>query len=157
MADVSIPKIAGVRDTTGAAVARMIDLATEARNAQSAIDAMKGKDIDINININENVHRAVGYDAPTDYLKQASGGDYLVNKATSFIAGEAGPERAIFIPQGQPGFNGPLGGAAGGGAAGGGIGVLNLNVYGTADAHETAQIVMAEFQGRGLMPQRPMR
>ena len=29
-----------------------------------------------------------------------------MNKATSFIAGEGGrPERAIFIPQGQPGYD----------------------------------------------------
>lgn len=34
-------------------------------------------------------------------LGQADGGDYMVNKPTLFIAGEAGPERATFTPAGQ--------------------------------------------------------
>jgi hypothetical protein len=34
-------------------------------------------------------------------IAQASGGDWQVNKPTLFMAGEAGPERAIFIPQGK--------------------------------------------------------
>jgi len=37
---------------------------------------------------------------------QASGGDYLVTKPTMFLAGEAGPERATFTPQGKAGPGG---------------------------------------------------
>jgi len=86
-------------------------------------------------------------------ISQAKGGDFIVNRPTPFIAGDAGPERAIFIPQGQPGFSD----ASAPGAVGPRIEKLEINVYGTADAHETARLVMQEFQGRGLMPQRMMR
>lgn len=37
-----------------------------------------------------------GYTGP---IMNATGGDYLVNRPTLFIAGEAGPERATFTPQ----------------------------------------------------------
>ena len=38
----------------------------------------------------------VGWQQP---IMNATGGDYLVNRPTLFIAGEAGPERATFTPQ----------------------------------------------------------
>ncbi len=34
-------------------------------------------------------------------IPQAAGGDYMVNRPTLFLAGEAGPERATFTPQGK--------------------------------------------------------
>lgn len=40
-------------------------------------------------------------------IPQASGGDWLVNKPTLFLAGEAGPERATFTPVGRGGFGTP--------------------------------------------------
>jgi hypothetical protein len=36
-----------------------------------------------------------------DPYPQAAGGDYLISKPTLFLAGEAGPERATFTPQGR--------------------------------------------------------
>jgi len=36
-------------------------------------------------------------------IPQAAGGDYLVSRPTLFLAGEAGPERATFTPQGKSG------------------------------------------------------
>ncbi|CAB4192523.1 hypothetical protein UFOVP1236_43 [uncultured Caudovirales phage] len=36
-----------------------------------------------------------------DPYPQAAGGDYLISKPTLFLAGEAGPERATFTPQGK--------------------------------------------------------
>ena len=38
---------------------------------------------------------------PFDANPQALGGDYMVTKPTLFLAGEAGPERATFTPQGK--------------------------------------------------------
>jgi hypothetical protein len=46
---------------------------------------------------------------------QAKGGDYMVNKPTLFLAGEAGPERATFTPIGKSG--------------GGGDGIGEVNIY----------------------------
>jgi hypothetical protein len=46
---------------------------------------------------------------------QAKGGDYMVNKPTLFLAGEAGPERATFTPIGKTG--------------GGGDGIGEVNIY----------------------------
>jgi hypothetical protein len=44
-----------------------------------------------------------GFDGtmPFDANPQALGGDYMVTKPTLFLAGEAGPERATFTPQGK--------------------------------------------------------
>jgi hypothetical protein len=140
---------------TGSAVALMIELGLMAVEAQKKIDEMHGKEI--TMTINEVIHRAVG--STTDYrgqeLFQQHGGDYIVNRPTPFIAGEAGAERAIFIPQGKPGFNAPLAQAAGG--AGRSIGELNIYVSGTADPYETSRLVIQELQGRGLMQRMPLR
>jgi hypothetical protein len=43
-----------------------------------------------------------GSDMPSGYrqpIPQAAGGDWMVNRPTLFLAGEAGPERATFTPQ----------------------------------------------------------
>ncbi|HUW14095.1 MAG TPA: hypothetical protein VM537_30510, partial [Anaerolineae bacterium] len=131
MADESIPKMAGIRDMTGSAVARMIDLAIEARNAQGAIDEMHGKDITVNVNYVE--HRGVGQpgasqregimDIPGNEM--ALGGDYYVNSPTPFIAGDKGWERAIFIPRGQPGYDAGTTAAAVAAASAGGTSSTN--------------------------------
>lgn len=39
---------------------------------------------------------------PKNAIPNALGGDYMVTKPTLFLAGEAGPERATFTPQGKP-------------------------------------------------------
>jgi len=45
-------------------------------------------------------------------IGQADGGDWMVRRPTLFLAGEAGPERAIFIPQHKRDLE-PVGGAEG--------------------------------------------
>jgi len=83
---------------------------TKVRSVQDqvrALDAMQAS-IDILFNYNGNgLPKKIFSDIP---IPQAEGGDWMVTRPTLFLAGEAGPERAIFIPQ-----NG--GGAANGGAA----------------------------------------
>lgn len=44
-----------------------------------------------------------GGSASLPAFPQAAGGDYLVTRPTLFLAGEAGPERATFTPQGKGG------------------------------------------------------
>ena len=151
----------------GIAGAALMGAKGDADELKAALDLLAENDITIDVHFNVDELRIPSARGAEEQgpgliqtprpIMQASGGDYLVNRPTPFIAGDDGLERAIFIPQGQPGFDSPLGGGAGGGIGGGGIGTLNLYVYGTADAHETARLVMQEFQGRGLMPQRPMR
>jgi len=69
---------------------------------------------------------------------QAAGGDYMVNQPTLFLAGEAGPERATFTPQG-------------GGGAGGGI-IININGAGDphAVAREVSTMLMAQLNMQGI-------
>lgn len=68
---------------------------------------------------------------------QAQGGSYRVTRPTMFIAGEAGPETATFVPQGK--------------SAGGGVSVGNINLYltGSGYAREDAQ-KMLDFIVREL-------
>jgi len=152
-----------VTAAAGLAGAALMGAKMDADDLKAALDLLEEKDITIDVHFDVDElrvpsPRAIELRGPglitaPRPIMNAAGGDYIVSRPTSFIAGEAGPERALFIPQGQPGFGGP--GAAG--AAGTRIETLEINVYGTADAHETARLVMAEMQGRGLMPQRPMR
>jgi hypothetical protein len=144
-------------------------------NLKGNIDALEGKEIEIKTVYVEE-HRAVGSGGGTNYREsgsyQALGGDYYVNRPTTFIAGDAGGERAIFIPKGKPGYDADLGAllsglaaplpASGAGvtvAADGGtqIGAINLTVNGTSDARETARLVLREFQDRGFIPRIPLR
>jgi len=155
-------EIQKVEQAAGHAVEQLKNIASEAGNAQTAIDKMHGKSITLDIHINE--HRQVGTSTPrltTEELidiNQASGGDYTVTKPTMFIAGEGNtPERALFIPQGRQGFDGAVASQAMGGGSGTSIQELNIFVNGTADAQETARLVMREFQGRGWAPQVPLR
>jgi len=79
---------------------------------------------------------------PAQYAPpQAAGGDYLVNEPTTFLAGEAGPERATFTP-----LNG------GGGAAGVVI-TNNFNITGSdprAIAEEVKKVIMAQMAMQGV-------
>jgi len=149
-----------VEAAAGNAALQLLQIGENAKEAQNQINKMEGKSITLTVNIDEVVHRQVG--TTTNYkeegLYQASGGDYIVNRPTTFIAGESGTERALFIPQGRKGFDGAVASQAmSAGGAGTSIGELNIYVNGTADAQETARLVMQEFQGRGLMPQIPLR
>jgi hypothetical protein len=149
--------------------------AGQAGGLKAAIDLLQGKEIEIKTVYVEE-HRAVGGGGGTSYREsgnyEALGGDYYVDRPTTFIAGDAGGERAIFIPKGKPGYDADLGTllsglaaplpASGAGvtvAADGGtrIGAVNLTVNGTSDARETARLVMREFQDRGFIPRIPLR
>lgn len=52
------------------------------------------------------------YALPTEPIRQAGGGDWMVNRPTLFLAGEAGPERATFTPMqgGRDTYNSTRGG-----------------------------------------------
>jgi hypothetical protein len=65
--------------------------------------------------------------------RQAAGGDYIVDRPTMFIAGDAGAERATFTP------------LSGGGGYGGGI-VINVN--GAGDPRRVARAVADELATR---------
>jgi hypothetical protein len=64
---------------------------------------------------------------------QASGGDYLVTRPTLFLAGEAGPERASFTPQGRA--------SASSGGSGGGKVIIEI------DRRVLAELVVPEIPG----------
>ena len=135
------------------------------------LDQLYDKDVTVNVTTIE--HRGVGY-TPSESIKMAEGGDYYVSSPTHFVAGEAGAERAIFIPRGEPGYDADLGALLAGltaplpassggsgvmvtGDGGTRIGTVNLTVNGTSDARETARLVMREFQDRGFIPRMPLR
>ena len=129
-------------------------------DAQDAIDEMEGKTITVDININTHGAAPSIVTSRTEDIgiEQQHGGDYMLDRPTAFIAGEGpGKERAIFIPQGRKGFDGAVASQAFGSGGGTSIQELNLYVTGTADAHETARLVIMELKGRGLMPQTPLR
>ena len=151
-----------VEIAAGHAVEQLHEIRNKAVDAQDAIDDMEGKSITVDIHINTHGKGAFagleGATSPRDIIEQQHGGDYMVTKPTMFIAGEgATPERALFIPQGRKGFDGAVASQAFGNNMGPSIGEVNIFVNGTADAHETARLVMQEFKGRGLMPQTPLR
>ena len=156
-----VPVFENVNAGFGSASLQALQLAANVKEAQKQIDNMKGKTITLDIKINE--HRQTGTTGggqrdDIEEINQAAGGDYLVSKPTMFIAGEGPtPERALFIPQGRKGFDGAVASQAFGSGGGSTIQELNLYVQGTADAQETARLVMQEFKGRGLMPQMPLR
>lgn len=164
----NLGSVTAAADGTASALGKA---AGEASGLKAAIDALEGKEIEIKtVYIEE--HRAVGQTGQSA-IPQAEGGDYYVNRATHFVAGEAGAERAIFIPRGEPGYDAdfsallsglaaPLPASSGGGVTvtgdgGTRIGTVNLTVNGTADARETARLVLREFQDRGFIPRIPLR
>lgn len=75
---------------------------------------------------------------------QAAGGDYMVDKPTWFLAGEAGPERATFTPV-----------SAKGGA--GGQTNISVSVSGVQDPETAANLVMQKLQDRGMISPAALR
>jgi len=75
---------------------------------------------------------------------QATGGDYVINTPTMFLAGEAGPERATFTPLSDMGD--------GGARASGSTWYGNINISGASDPDATARAVMQQLQDRGMIP-----
>jgi len=152
------PVFENVNAGFGSAAQQALQIAENVKEAQKAIDGMEGKSIVLDVLIKERRTAAATAYTPDIFNEfsgtgQASGGDYMVSRPTAFIAGDAGLERALFIPQGHSGFGGnPLGGD-------GGTKIESLQIFvnGTADAQETANLVMQQLQGRGLMPTTPLR
>jgi hypothetical protein len=70
---------------------------------------------------------------------QADGGDYYVTRPTLFLAGEAGPERVSFTPQGN----------------GGNSVVFNIN--GAQDTQAIVQAIEQMLLDRGIMPRNALR
>lgn len=132
--------------------ASMDDLALGAANANGVIQAVLaslgnfpphvGTTIDITENFNGAGNTGASpysggttNDEPVYGGAQASGGDYMVTKPTWFLAGEAGPERATFTPQGST-TN---------------MGGITINVSGAGDpravAAEVSRILAAQARG----------
>lgn len=72
---------------------------------------------------------------------QAAGGDYWVTSPTWFLAGEAGPERATFTPQGQNTM----------------MGNVTINVSGAGNPQAVAAAVRAELDRMGRSADTRMR
>lgn len=83
---------------------------------------------------------------------QATGGDYMVDRPTMFLAGEAGPEQATFTPSGA-------GSGIGGGSSSGGVTIgslsVNVQVSGVNDPQQLARTVapyiIQEIKGRAQL------
>lgn len=98
----------GILEGAGRDAALGLDaVGAAALDAQAKIDAMHGKELFIDVYIREHGTNPANTQNPpgSGHPFQAAGGDYYVNRATHFVAGEAGAERAIFIPRGQPGYD----------------------------------------------------
>lgn len=145
-----------------AAALRNIGLSAEA--AQIMLDRMHGKTIELEVNWIER-NRPTTPDGAyitgrNEIGWNAGGGDYIVSQPTVFGAGETGAERAIFIPQGEPGFDAPnaamaalaYGGAALGTGAAGSTWNGDIVIQGAGDPQATAGAVMRELQRRGIVP-----
>jgi len=175
LGDAANTQFGNIEGSARSSVGGIDEAAAAVNRVRAAIDLLQGKEIEIKTVYVEE-HRAVGGGGGTSYREsgnyEALGGDYYVDRPTTFIAGDAGGERAIFIPKGKPGYDADLGAllsglaaplpASGAGvtvAADGGtrIGAVNLTVNGTSDARETARLVMREFQDRGFIPRIPLR
>lgn len=76
------------------AYARLAD-ETGQRMADAIVDALR------NIKIDPVYVPVVMGNTTLPVIPQADGGDWMVTKPTLFLAGEAGPERATFTPQGK--------------------------------------------------------
>jgi len=98
--------IGAITTAAGGAAGELQRATGQAAGLKAALDLLSDKEIKVTTIFTEQ-HHGVGT-APAPSQMQAAGGDYFVNQATPFIAGEAGPERAIFIPQGQPGYDADL-------------------------------------------------
>ena len=114
--DAEFVKAVGAAEAFAAVIDGIRNSLDDAATKVAQLDAMQAT-IDVLFNWSGNgLPKLFSSDLP---IPQAEGGDWMVNKPTLFLAGEAGPERAIFIPQGQtlavPGESGS-GGSLGGGS-----------------------------------------
>jgi len=119
------------------------------------LDTLESKDITIDVHFNVDelripTARSIEEQGPgliqtPTPIMNATGGDYIVSQPTSFVAGEAGTERVIVIPQGRPGFGGT------GGGMGGGASKIEINVHGTNDPEAAANLVIRKLADRGIV------
>ena len=106
-------------DVFGGKAARAVDWTLALARAVEGLDGMSAE-VGIHMNysgadIIRQIELAYGVDVNGNgIIGQAEGGDWMVRRPTLFLAGEAGPERAIFIPQ-HKGDLAPVGGVEGGG------------------------------------------
>jgi hypothetical protein len=148
-----------VGGAAGSARAALIDVGLAAEEAQSKIDAMHGKEleIDIRFNVPEIPHRAVGsIGAPVSF--NADGG--FVQTGTLGVVGEEGPELIVPGPRGTEVI--PLGnapstastalaaplGSSGTRSGGDGamLGGITINISGVTDPEEVARVVDAKLR-----------
>ena len=89
----------GIASKTGAAIAKLIDVGNQAVIAQSKIDAMKGKDIEINVKFK--IPSLPTIPGGPSAVAMASGFDGVFNRPTMAIFGESGPEYVRAVPKSQ--------------------------------------------------------
>jgi len=71
-----------------------------AQNANAAFQTMMSQQAGLHAGMGGSpVATPAGPSTPSGPIPQAGGGDWMVNRPTLFMAGEAGPERATFTPQ----------------------------------------------------------
>lgn len=84
------------------------DAADAAEDAAAAIDTvLAGRDFRVKIHFDLD-GLPTGASIPGGAIPQAEGGDWMVTRPTLFLAGEAGPERATFTPNGAAPASGPV-------------------------------------------------
>ncbi|MGD0750693.1 MAG: hypothetical protein ABSA23_04720, partial [Anaerolineales bacterium] len=138
--NIAFTKVLDFRLSVGLLTMDEYNAAIQAMAIADNLAGIQDKTVTVTINesINQKVNRIDNPPLPsttnqwTEGKPQATGGDYIVNKPTTFLAGEAGPERATFTP---------LGGASGGG----GGNTIYLNVNGAGDPGAVAREVIRQL------------
>jgi len=161
--DTAVPAVDEVAMAAGLVGSALMGAVADADLLKAALDLLAENDITIDVHFNVDElrlpsPRAMELQGPGLYsgpapIMNAAGGDYIVNQPTPFIAGDNGPERAIFIPQGQPGFSGSAEGAGGGG----GTWTGDIYINGAGDPAATAEAVVRRLQDRGILQQVSLR
>jgi len=110
--------------------------AAAVQGIKSGLDALESKDITIGVNFAVGpMELPPGVTIPQGMpVPMAAGGDFLVTQPTLFLAGEAGPERATFTPQG---------GIGGDNARAGGMTVNIYTQQSTGSIYRDLQLVEA--------------
>ena len=153
--DTAVPAVDEVALAAGLVGSALMGAVADADLLKAALDLLAENDITIDVHFNVDELRVPTAGAqelqgpgliqtPTPIMN-AAGGDYIVSQPTSFMAGEAGTERVIVIPKGQPGFGG-VGGGMGGGAS-----KIEINVHGTNDPEAAANLVIRKLADRGIV------
>jgi len=153
--DTAVPAVDEVALAAGLVGSALMGAVADADLLKAALDLLAENDITIDVHFNVDELRVPtagaqelqgpGLITPPKPIMNATGGDYIVSQPTSFMAGEAGTERVIVIPKGQPGFGGA------GGGMGGGASKIEINVHGTNDPEAAANLVIRKLADRGIV------